>query len=116
MSMGKIIHQIGQACKYLAENCIIHRDLKPANIFLTGDTWKVGDFGFARTLPQRNSILIENYIIGSPLYMPLETLESNVYSSKSDSFALGVLIHYILTKQFPWMSKHRSELVRLYKT
>lgn len=26
---------------------VLHRDLKPANIMRSGETWKIGDFGFS---------------------------------------------------------------------
>lgn len=31
----------------MSKRFVLHRDLKPANIFRSGDTWKVGDFGFS---------------------------------------------------------------------
>lgn len=63
-----------EACKYLGDKLIVHRDIKPANIFLKDGTWKLGDFGFARFLPNKASYVKEMYAIGSPLYMPPETL------------------------------------------
>lgn len=68
---GKIIYEVGKASQYLAMNGIVHRDIKPANVFLKGNTWKLGDFGFSIVLPSVNAIFVENYTIGSPLYMPL---------------------------------------------
>lgn len=94
----------------------MHRDIKPPNVFLKGDTWKIGDFGFAITIPEASATIIENYTIGSPLFMPLETLESNIYSAKTDSFALGVLMYYLMTKHYPWYSKSKSGLIKSYKS
>jgi serine/threonine protein kinase len=42
--------------------------------------------------------------------MPLETLERNMYSIKSDSYALGVLIYYLIFKDYPFTGKDVSEL------
>jgi serine/threonine protein kinase len=42
------------------------------------------------------------YKVGSPLYMPPETIKNSVYSLKTDSYALGVLFFYITTKDFPY--------------
>jgi serine/threonine protein kinase len=99
---GMVIYQVGQACQYLANQNIMHRDIKPANVLLKEGVWKLSDFGFAQELSNMNSIVKEDYLIGSPLYMPLESLSTNLYSSKSDSFALGVFIYYLLFHHYPW--------------
>lgn len=77
---------------------IIHRDLKPANIFLKDKTWKIGDFGFARYITNKDTKVREIYSVGSPLYMSPETLSRKIYSLKTDSFALGILLFYLITK------------------
>jgi serine/threonine protein kinase len=46
--------------------------------------------------------------VGSPLYMPPETLKESLYSLKNDSFALGVLLFYLLTRQYPWPGTNNS--------
>jgi serine/threonine protein kinase len=71
---GTIAFQIAQGCQYLSGLNIIHRDLKPANIFLKEGVWKIGDFGFSKRIPQPSSLIIEGYKVGTPLFMPLETL------------------------------------------
>lgn len=43
----EIMKQIVSGYKYLIKIGVLHRDLKPANIFRSGNTWKIGDFGFA---------------------------------------------------------------------
>lgn len=77
---------------------ILHRDIKPANIFNKQGIWKIGDFGFARFVDGVHNVVKEKFRIGSPLYMPLETLRHNIYSIKTDSFALGVLLFNLFTK------------------
>lgn len=47
--------------------------------------------------------------------MPIESISEYVYSTKSDSFALGVLLYYITSKKFPWRGKTKTELVQNYK-
>jgi serine/threonine protein kinase len=71
---GSIVHQISQGCQYLAGLNIVHRDLKPANIFQKDGRWKIGDFGFAKRLPSAEALIVEGFRVGSPLFMPLETL------------------------------------------
>lgn len=82
---------------------IVHRDLKPANIFFNEGKVKIADFGFAI----RNSDIKKNanYNVGSPVYMPLEALNDNQYSSKSDIWAIGVIFFEMLTGHTPWKAK-----------
>lgn len=70
LEWGTILHHLLQGCHYLEKNQIVHRDLKPANIFLKEGVWKIGDFGFARKIPYPDALIIENYKVGSPLFMP----------------------------------------------
>ncbi len=56
---------------------VLHRDLKPANIFRNSKTWKIGDFGFSiNSLVETKT----RHNVGTPLYMPIESLLRNVYS------------------------------------
>jgi serine/threonine protein kinase len=91
----------------------VHRDLKPANIFFNEGVVKIADFGFAI----RNSDLKKNssYNVGSPVYMPLEALNDNQYSAKSDIWAIGVIFFEMLTGHTPWKAKTESDLKRQIK-
>jgi len=84
----------------LSKRFIFHRDLKPANIFRSGDTWKIGDFGFS--LVCRGESFFDKINVGTPLYMPLESLKTNKYSFKSDIFAIGIILYEIVTGRTPW--------------
>lgn len=44
----KLIFEVYQGLKYLAEQNIVHRDIKIANIFYKNGIAKIADFGFAR--------------------------------------------------------------------
>jgi serine/threonine protein kinase len=47
--------------------------------------------------------------------MPLETLERNMYSAKSDSFALGVIIFSLILGEAPWRGHNLAQLVHSLK-
>jgi serine/threonine protein kinase len=47
--------------------------------------------------------------------MPIESLSDHLYSTKSDSFALGVLLYYLTSRRFPWKGKSKEELVCNYE-
>jgi serine/threonine protein kinase len=38
-----------------------------------------------------------------------------MYSAKSDSFALGVIIYFLILKEFPWQGSTLAKLVRRCK-
>lgn len=70
--------QIFQGYKEFYQTGYVHRDLKPANIFVSRDgSLRIADFGFSkkRTLVER-----ENYNVGTPIYMPRESLAANIYN------------------------------------
>lgn len=112
LEWGSIIFQLAQGCQYLASKNVVHRDLKPANIFLKDGCWKIGDFGFAKKISHSGALIIEGYKVGSPLYMPIETLERNMYSIKSDSYSLGVMIYYLISRKFPYHGKDVHKLIK----
>lgn len=85
----------------------MNRDIKPANVLVKNGTFKLSDFGFTYRF-ENYEILKDDYLIGSPLYMPIESLADRFYSTKSDSFALGVLIYYLVSRRFPWKGKNKE--------
>lgn len=86
------------------------RDLKPANIMLSKGVVKIGDFGFAKkniTKRMKNATSV-----GTPLYMPLEILKSEPYTSKCDVWATGFIFYEMLHAKTPWTAHTEFELVR----
>ncbi|CAD8057611.1 unnamed protein product [Paramecium sonneborni] len=88
---------------------IIHRDIKPANILKSDGVFKLADFGFAVIENQYESI-IKKFNVGTPMYMAPETIQCNVYSEKSDIWALGIVMYQILYKQLPMNSKQENDI------
>jgi serine/threonine protein kinase len=100
----KILQEIVQGYRAISQNKLIHRDIKPDNIFLGAeDAVRIGDFGFAIDAAECVAPCGEN--VGSPLYMSYEALTSNVYSFKSDLWAIGLTFLEMLTGKTPWKSK-----------
>ena len=77
----------------LSRNLVIHRDLKPANILLNDGECKIADFGFCTFA---DSVEKSGYNVGTPLYMSPEALKANIYSFKSDVWAIGIIFYEML--------------------
>jgi serine/threonine protein kinase len=81
---------------------VIHRDLKPANILLGRNfTSKIGDAGLATLLPSRDvssirTIYKDTDLVGTMFYMDPEYQRTGQVSSKSDTYALGMVLLQLL--------------------
>src|SRR5215469_4546042 len=77
---------------------IVFRDLKPNNIILTPDgNIVLIDFGIAKLLQQTGAI---DTNVGTQGYAPQEMYEGRA-EPRSDIFALGAMMHHLLTKTDP---------------
>ena len=104
--MGQLLEGYNQ----LYQHHIIHRDLKPANILMKGEELKIADFGFS--IKEREAKNTTKYNVGSPLYMPPESLRRNEYSYESDIWALGVICFEMIYSRTPWSAKTEKELLK----
>ncbi len=97
---------------------IIHRDLKPGNIVILDDPpgrdlIKVLDFGLAKTLiADTSSIMTQtNAILGTPLYMAPEQIESKPSDQRADLYALGCMLYQMVTGLPPFTSDNVAQLL-----
>ena len=78
---------------------VVHRDFKPDNILRMGDGRLVlSDFGLATDAANAPGATV---LIGTPHYMAPEVLGGEPASTRSDVWALGVVLHEIFFGQRP---------------
>ena len=100
----ELAEQIAAALDYAHTQGVVHYDIKPENIMLT-DGWqhaKVSDFGIAERGGTAAPGDAPTEIGGTPAYMALERLRGEPADGRSDLFALGVLLYWLLTGKLPW--------------
>jgi serine/threonine protein kinase len=105
LSLGEaigIVVQIASGLKQAHAQGIVHRDLKPANVMMRGDTPVLTDFGVARELSAATRITIDNMIVGTPVYMSPEQAQGAEVDGRTDLYALGILLHELLTGRVPF--------------
>ncbi len=94
------------------ESEVLHRDLKPANIMIDGrGRVKITDFGLAVLSDQRG----EEVRAGTPAYMSPEQLIHGDFSSKSDIYALGLVLYEIFTGEKVYRAGSLAQLVKLHE-
>jgi serine/threonine protein kinase len=97
---------------------ITHRDLKPDNVFITqaSDATlcpKVLDFGFAKMAQPGQQITRNDTTIGTPNFMSPEQMTSpREVDARSDQWALGVLLYFMLTGIKPFSGKSLIETLK----
>jgi len=117
VSVGQALDWTGQIAHALSAahaHGIVHRDLKPENVFLTrlGQV-KLLDFGIAKSTPRvtearglldptvspGGSATRTGSVLGTPGYMSPEQVRGEALEPRSDIFALGILLHELLSGQ-----------------
>jgi len=94
---------------------VVHRDLKPGNIFLCDDgVAKVLDFGMSK-LATAESLTQAGYTLGTPEYMAPEQCIGAQVESRTDLYALGVMMYEALTGELPIVAQNRRELLDLHQ-
>src|SRR5580704_17531576 len=90
---------------------VLHRDLKPANIMIDGrGQVLITDFGLAGLEEEIRGSDIHS---GTPAYMAPEELAGKEVSSKSDIYALGLVMYEIFTGKRAFEADTLADLIRM---
>ncbi len=122
LPLSDAVGYVLEACEAIAEAHslgIVHRDLKPANLFLAErpsgkPTVKVLDFGISK-LPASvadAALTQPTTMMGSPSYMsPEQMVAAATVDTRTDVWAMGVVLYELLTAKLPFMADTMPELV-----
>lgn len=95
----RILRQVCQGLRYLHAAGAVHRDIKPGNIILRGDEAVLIDFDASRLCKPTNTT--DTQIMGTTGYAAPEQYGLAQTDSRTDIYALGVLLNVMLTRQHP---------------
>ncbi|RYQ81420.1 hypothetical protein Ahy_Scaffold1g107350 isoform B [Arachis hypogaea] len=97
--------QVFQGLAYMHQRGYFHRDLKPENLLVTKDIIKIADFGLAREISSQPPYT--EYVSTRWYRAPEVLLQSYLYSSKVDMWAMGAIMAelFSLRPLFPGASE-----------
>ena len=132
---AELLYPVVQALVRSHEMGIVHRDLKPANIMLADDgAVKVLDFGIAKVLDvaERSRVQVDSLVldadtgadtdagltragqlIGTLMYMSPEQWGVATVDGRTDLWAVGLLLHELLTGRHPLDPLSRDKLLSI---
>ncbi len=109
----ELFAQVCAAVQHAHTKGVIHRDIKPSNILVSTlegrPVAKVIDFGIAKAtaskLTEKTLFTEHKTLIGTPEYMSPEQAEGSLdIDTRTDVYALGVLLYELLTGSTPFTS------------
>ena len=119
----EILFELNKCFKEMNEKKIIHRNIKLSNIFLSLNKskisnicFKISDFGLNKLLEgckinkmssNENSNIISTEVLKEKI---------NLISDKNDIWDLGILIYYMLFKEYPYNEYHKIKSEKELKT
>ena len=113
----EILTQLNNCFKIMYKENIIHRDLKPKNILISLKKIdkcliKLSNYGSSKCLNQLNTNTIGNN--RTLLTMAPEVLndQKELINSKCDIWSLGIIIYYLLFKEYPYNGNNEYKILQ----
>jgi hypothetical protein len=115
----ELASQIADGLGAAHELGIVHRDLKPDNILIARtrggrEVAKVVDFGIAKAMQESagEALTRTGLVIGTPEFMSPEQLLGDPIDARSDLYALGCIMHLMLTATPPFAAATREQMIK----
>ena len=117
LAVNEVLHiacQLVDILKYVHDQGVVHRDLKPENILITPDGQvKLADFGIAHRIGSRRLTFNQlSNAVGTPDYMAPEQVRGERGDSRTDVYALGVVLYELLAGRVPYPTSDALEAMR----
>ncbi|MEV0127591.1 protein kinase [Dactylosporangium sp. NPDC050688] len=106
----RIAAQLASALAAVHARGLVHHDVKPANVMLTAGGAKLVDFGISAVAGDDTDELL-----GTPAYVAPERLRGVAPSAATDVYALGVVLHRMLTGALPWPVTTTEEMLYAHR-
>jgi serine/threonine-protein kinase len=102
---------------------IIHRDIKPQNLYVTRagddhDFLKLLDFGIARVITTEDDAHLTRtgVLRGTPAYMAPEVCRGERADARSDLYALGATLYFLLAGAPPFEGASHGQVLAAHMT
>ncbi|HYN21016.1 MAG TPA: serine/threonine-protein kinase, partial [Thermoanaerobaculia bacterium] len=90
---------------------VVHRDLKPGNVLIDGSgRAAISDFGVARSLAGPGQT-VPGAVVGTLDYLSPEQARGGQVDGRTDLYALGILLHEMLTGELPFAGGSAAEVL-----
>ena len=110
-----LVRQMATALEAAHRARVVHRDFKPGNVMLEPTAGEphvtVTDFGLSRAYADDATLAETERISGTLGYMAPELLHGGTATPASDVFALGVVVHEMLTGRRPVQKAGRTNFL-----
>jgi serine/threonine protein kinase len=105
----EIVFKCVRALAFASAQGLTHRDIKPGNILTAGGTdIKIADFGASINKVSDRTIVSQ---VGSPAFMAPELITgSSLASEKTDIYALGMTMYYMLAGRLPFTATNAMSM------
>ncbi|UWZ84085.1 serine/threonine-protein kinase [Occallatibacter riparius] len=102
-----------EALDYIHANGVVHRDLKPENIMVdANDDIKLIDFGIAGDAAARRLTYAKiTTALGSPNYISPEQVKGKRGDSRTDIYAVGIILYEMLTGKVPFTGSNPMQVI-----
>ena len=118
LDLAQVVIWMEQIASALAEAHrmgIVHRDIKPSNILIDaqGDA-KLADFGLAKRVIGSTGTC--ESLMGTPYFMAPELFHGVHASPRSDVYACGIMLYFLLAGRPPFIETSVQAVARLHET